>query len=61
MDIYLIFQIDECPEGNVAYGIIRNIKRECADMGGAWNGNPRDEEWIDCHLDICRGKGRKYE
>ena len=30
-------------------------------MGGAWNGNPSDEEWIDCHLDVCRDKGMNYE
>ena len=48
-------QNGECPDGRVAYIIIRNIKRECADMGGGWNLTPGDEEWIDCHIDVCRG------
>ena len=30
-------------------------------MGGAWNLNPSDEDWIDCHLDICRGNGMNHE
>ena len=48
-------QNGECPDGRVAYIIIRNIKRECADMGGGWNLTPGDEECIDCHIDVCRG------
>ena len=24
-------------------------------MGGAWNLNPGDEDWIDCHIDVCSG------
>ena len=23
-------------------------------MGGAYNGNPYAEEWIDCHFDFCK-------
>ena len=37
----------------MAWIIIRNIKRECADMGGTWNLNPGDDDLIDCHLDVC--------
>ena len=30
----------------MAWIIIRNIKRECADMGGTWNLNPGDDDLI---------------
>ena len=50
-----LLQNGECADGRVAYIIIRNIKRECADMGGGWNLNPGDEDWIDCHIDVCSG------
>ena len=26
---------------------------ECRDMGGAVNGEPSDDEIVDCHLDWC--------
>ena len=54
-DFNNFFKNGECKDGKVAYIIIRNIKRECADMGGGWNLTPGDEDWIDCHLDVCRG------
>ena len=30
-------------------------------MGGTWNLNPGENDWIDCHLDFCKAKiGMNY-
>jgi hypothetical protein len=42
-----------CKE-RVNYGIVHMSAGDCRNLGGAMNGNPADQTWTSCHLDICR-------
>ena len=43
-----------CPANSKkGYGPIRMVMSVCRAIHGAWNGNPADNEQMDCYLDWC--------
>ena len=58
-DTYGFYEGGNCTNGECLYGNVFNMKKSsCATIGGAWNGNPADDEIIPCHMRI--GKLGKY-
>ena len=56
---FLLLKKFKCPNHRVAYGILKSLKRECRNMGGAWNLNPGEYDLINCHLDSCEAQTGK--
>ena len=53
---FAIAGANECyneEHGRDGYGIINTTGKDCRVIGGAMNGNPADNQWTSCHLDIC--------
>jgi hypothetical protein len=49
---YVAAPANSCAD-RTGYGIIKMTAGNCRQIGGGINGNPPNDQWIDCHLDWC--------
>lgn len=45
----------DCPEEYRRYGVVADTTvADCRRLQGSWNGNPGEQDWVQCHSYVCR-------